>query len=160
MFISLVDIYRIDRNIISPTKDSNQKSQIISNEKLNSFFEEDEVIDFLKNDSSLYRIYPVGRIFQDPKLKFYGIHSVGGYHPAKFRHYNNLLNNSNNLLSFPVLRFLNVKYLLSPFELSHDMIELVDTKLYKSVMGKMDLKIYMIKNNLDRAWFVKRTIST
>jgi hypothetical protein len=158
MFISLVDIYRIDRNIISPTKDSNQKSQIISNEKLNSFFEEDEVIDFLKNDSSLYRIYPVGRIFQDPKLKFYGIHSVGGYHPAKFRHYNNLLNNSNNLLSFPVLRFLNVKYLLSPFELSHDMIELVDTKLYKSVMGKMDLKIYMIKNNLDRAWFVKRTI--
>ena len=106
----------------------------------------------------MYRIYPVGPLFQDPKLKFHGIQSVGGYHPAKFRHYNDLLNNSNNLLSFPILKSLNVKYLLSPFEISHDQIEMVDTVAYSSIMGNMDLKIYKIKDILNRAWFVKRTI--
>jgi hypothetical protein len=156
--ISVLDIYRIDKNIINPEKNSGQKSQLISNKKFDSFFVEDELIDFLKNDTDLYRVYPVGPLFQDPKLKFHGIQSVGGYHPAKFSHYNDLLNNSNNLLSFPILKSLNVKYLLSPFEISHDQIEMVDTVAYSSIMGNMDLKIYKIKDILNRAWFVKRTI--
>ena len=156
--ISVLDIYRINTNIINPDKNSGQKSQLISNEKFDSFFVEDKLTDFLKNDSDLYRIYPVGPLFQDPKLKFHGIQSVGGYHPAKFRHYNDLLDNSNNLLSFPILKSLNVKYLLSPFEVSHDQIEMIDTVPYSSIMGNMDLKIYKIKDSLNRAWFVKRTI--
>ena len=144
--ISVLDIYRINTNIINPDKNSGQKSQLISNEKFDSFFVEDKLTDFLKNDSDLYRIYPVGPLFQDPKLKFHGIQSVGGYHPAKFRHYNDLLDNSNNLLSFPILKSLNVKYLLSPFEVSHDQIEMIDTVPYSSIMGNMDLKIYKIKD--------------
>ena len=117
------------------------------------------MIDFLKNDSDLYRVYPVGRLFQDPKLKFYGIESVGGYHPAKFRHYNDLLSSSDNLSYFPFLQFLNVRYILSPNEFKDsNQFKLVNTVPYRSVMGNMDLKIYKIKNNLDRAWFVNKIV--
>ena len=51
-----------------------------------------------------------------------------------------------------------MKYLLSPFEVSHDQIEMIDTVPYSSIMGNIDLKIYKIKDSLNRAWFVKRTI--
>ena len=156
--LSLIDIYRIDQNIISPKEGSAQKSQIISKERLNSFFEEDEAIRFLKSDLDLYRVYPAGQLFQDPKLKFHGIQSAGGYHPAKFRHYTDLLSETNNLLSIPVLRFLNVKYLLSPVELNHSDFELSLNTLYNSSFGEIDLHIYKLKNNLDRAWFVKNII--
>ena len=158
LLLSIIDIYRVDKNIISPSDDSAQKSQIISTEKFNSFFEEDEAIKFLKNDLDLYRVYAAGELFQDPKLKFHGIQSVGGYHPAKFRHYTDLLNETNNLLSIPVLRFLNVKYLLSPVELNHKDFELSMNTPYNSAFGEIDLNIYRLKNNLERAWFVKNII--
>ena len=158
LLLSIIDIYRVDKNIISPSDDSAQKSQIISTEKFNSFFEEDEAIKFLKNDLDLYRVYAAGELFQDPKLKFHGIQSVGGYHPAKFRHYTDLLNETNNLLSVPVLRFLNVKYLLSPVELNHKDFELSMNTPYNSAFGEIDLNIYRLKNNLERAWFVKNII--
>ena len=158
LLLSIIDIYRVDKNIISPSEDSAQKSQIISTEKFNSFFEEDEAIKFLKNDLDLYRVYAAGELFQDPKLKFHGIQSVGGYHPAKFRHYTELLNETNNLLSIPVLRFLNVKYLLSPVELNHKDFELSMNTPYNSAFGEIDLNIYRLKNNLERAWFVKSII--
>ena len=147
-----------NKNIISPSDESAQKSQIISIEKFDSFFEEDEAIKFLKNESELYRVYPVGELFQDPKLKFHGIQSVGGYHPAKFRHYTDLLNETNNLLSISVLRLLNVKYLLSSVELNHKDFELSMTTPYSSAFGEIDLNIYRLKNNLQRAWFVKNII--
>ena len=158
LLFSIIDIYRIDKNIISPSDESAQKSQIISIEKFDSFFEEDEAIKFLKNESELYRVYPVGELFQDPKLKFHGIQSVGGYHPAKFRHYTDLLNETNNLLSISVLRFLNVKYLLSSVQLNHKDFELSMTTPYSSAFGEIDLNIYRLKNNLQRAWFVKNII--
>ena len=158
LLISIIDIYRIDKNIISPSEENPQKSQIISTEKFNSFFEEDEAIRFLKKNLELHRVYAAGELFQDPKLKFHGIQSVGGYHPAKFRHYTDLLNNTNNLLSIPVLRFLNVKYLLSPVELNHKDFELSIKTPYNSAFGKIDLNIYKLQNHLPRAWFVKNTI--
>ena len=134
------------------------KTQIVSKEKFDSFFKEDEAIRFLKNDLDLYRVYSLGKLFQDPKLKFHGIQSVGGYHPAKFRHYTDLLSETNNLSLIPVLKFLNVKYLLSPVELNHSEFELSLNTEYYSAFGNTDLHIYRLKNNLDRAWFVKNII--
>ena len=68
------------------------------------------------------------------------------------------MNQTNNLLSVPVLRFLNVKYLLSPVEVNHKDFELSMNTPYNSAFGKIDLNIYRLKNNLQRAWFVKNTI--
>ena len=108
LIVSLVDIYRIDNRIINPDEDSGQQNQITSINNFESVFEQDETISYLKDNLGLNRIYPAGSLFTDPKFKYHGIESVGGYHPAKFGHYSELLKNSNNLLSIPVLQFLNV----------------------------------------------------
>ena len=57
-----------------------------------------------------------------------------------------------------MLRFLNVKYLLSPVEVNHKDFELSMKTPYKSAFGTIDLNIYKLKNNLPRAWFVKNII--
>ena len=107
----------------------------------------------------LNRIYPAGYIFTDPKFKYYGIESVGGYHPAKFGHYTNLMKNSNNLLSIPIMQMLNVKYIISPVEINHSMLSFERSTTFNSVNGNINVFIYSLYNSAPRAWFVKDVIS-
>lgn len=158
LIVSLVDIYRIDNQIINPTFNSGRQTQIISNNNFDKIFEEDETIKFLKQNLYSNRIYPTGSIFTDPKFKYYGIESVGGYHPAKFGHYSNLMKNSNNLLSIPVMQMLNVKYIISPVEINHSMLTFVKTTKFNSVNGSSNVYIYELKGSAPRAWFVKDVI--
>ena len=159
LIISLIDIYRIDSQIINPQPFSGGQTQIISNYDFDRIFEEDETIIFLKENLGLNRIYPAGAIFTDPKFKYYGIESVGGYHPAKFGHYSNLMKNSNNLLSIPVMQMLNVKYIISPIEINHSMLSFVKNTEFNSVNGSMNVFIYSLNNSAPRAWFIKDVIS-
>ena len=159
LIISFMDIYRIDSQIIDPQPNSGRQTQIINNKEFDRIFEEDETIIFLKENLGLNRIYPTGSIFTDPKFKYYGIESVGGYHPAKFGHYANLMRNSNNLLSIPVMQMLNVKYIISPIEINHSMLKLVKSTLFNSVNGNMNVFIYSLEKSAPRAWFVRDVIS-
>ena len=159
LIISLMDIYRIDSQIINPQPASGRQTQIISNYDFDRIFEEDETIIFLQENLGLNRIYPTGSIFTDPKFKYYGIESVGGYHPAKFGHYTDLMKNSNNLLSIPVMQMLNVKYIISPIEINHSMLKFVKSTAFNSVNGNMNVFIYSLENSAPRAWFVRDVIS-
>ena len=159
LIISLMDIYRIDAQIIDPQPASGRQTQIISNYDFDRIFEEDETIIFLQENLGLNRIYPAGSIFTDPKFKYYGIESVGGYHPAKFGHYTDLMKNSNNLLSIPVMQMLNVKYIISPIEINHSMLQFVKSTAFNSVNGNMNVFIYSLENSAPRAWFVRDVIS-
>ena len=159
LIISLMDIYRIDSQIIDPQPASGRQTQIISNYDFDRIFEEDETIIFLQENLGLNRIYPAGSIFTDPKFKYYGIESVGGYHPAKFGHYTDLMKNSNNLLSIPVMQMLNVKYIISPIEINHSMLKFLKSTAFNSVNGNMNVFIYSLKNSAPRAWFVRDVIS-
>ena len=158
LILSLFDIYRIDNRIINPNQDSGQQNQITSIDNFESVFYEDETIIFLKENLGLNRIYPAGSLFTDPKFKYHGIESVGGYHPAKFGHYSELLKNTNNLLSIPVLQFLNVKYIISPVEISHQKLMLEKKAIFQSVNGKKNVYIYHLDQSNPRAWFVKDVI--
>ena len=159
LIISLMDIYRIDSQIIDPQPASGRQTQIISNYDFDRIFEEDETIIFLQENLGLNRIYPAGSIFTDPKFKYYGIESVGGYHPAKFGHYTDLMKNSNNLLSIPVMQMLNVKYIISPIEINHSMLKFLKSTAFNSVNGNMNVFIYSLDNSAPRAWFVRDVIS-
>ncbi len=159
LIISLIDIYRIDSQIINPQPSSGSQNQIIDKRNFNRIFEEDETIIFLKENLGLNRIYPAGSIFTDPKFKYYGIESVGGYHPAKFGHYSELMKNSNNLLSIPVMQMLNVKYIISPIQISHSMLSFVKSTEFHSVNGSINVFIYSLDNNAPRAWFVRDVIA-
>ena len=159
LIFSLFDIYRIDNRIINPKKDSGQQNQITSIDNFESVFYDDETIIFLKENLGLNRIYPAGSLFTDPKFKYHGIESVGGYHPAKFGHYSELLKNTNNLLSIPVLQLLNVKYIISPVEISHPKLFLEKKTVFQSVNGKKNVYIYYLDQSNPRAWFIKDVIS-
>ena len=158
LILSLFDIYRVDSRIINPRQDSGQQNQITTIESFESVFNEDETIIFLKENLGLNRIYPAGSLFTDPKFKYHGIESVGGYHPAKFGHYSELLKNTNNLLSIPVLQFLNVKYFISPVEISHPKLILEKESVFQSVNGRKKVYIYNLDQSNPRAWFVKDVI--
>jgi hypothetical protein len=45
--------------------------------------EEDPVAGFLSKDQDLFRVYPLGRMFTDNTLNAHKVASVGGYHAAK-----------------------------------------------------------------------------
>tara|TARA_Y100001970_G_scaffold263163_1_gene348288 strand:+ start:1399 stop:3465 length:2067 start_codon:yes stop_codon:yes gene_type:complete len=158
LVFSLIDIYRINNRIINPKEDSGQQNQITTIDNFESVFNEDETIIFLKENLGLNRIYPAGSLFTDPKFKYHGIESVGGYHPAKFGHYSELLKNTNNLLSIPVLQFLNVKYFISPVEISHPKLILEKESVFQSVNGSNKVYIYNLDQSNPRAWFVKDVI--
>tara|TARA_B100000212_G_scaffold7640_1_gene5771 strand:- start:667 stop:1578 length:912 start_codon:yes stop_codon:yes gene_type:complete len=156
--ISFLDIQRIDFQILNPPKDSGQKSQMVSKEFFNSIFIEDETIIFLKDNLKSNRIYPAGSLFTDPKFKYHGIESVGGYHPAKFNHYAKLMSNTNNLLSIPVLQFLNVKYFISTTQINHPKLKYIKTTNFNSINGLKRIFIYELENFTEKAWFVRNVI--
>lgn len=158
--LSFIDIYRVDKRIINPSKNDSQQSQLIEKNIFDQYFTEDETISFLLADKTSYRIYPVAQLFQDPKFKYFGIESVGGFHPAKFYHYSALMKNSNNLLSIPVLKFLNVKYFISTIEIDNQNFHLIKKTNFHSVTYSGDVYIYEFLNALPRAWFAKRAIKS
>ena len=61
-----------------------------------------------------FRICPAGPLFAENKFALFGIESVGGYHPAKLKLYEESLAKTENLSSINVLRLLKVGYIVMP----------------------------------------------
>jgi len=129
LIILLIDIGRINRRIINPPKDF--ANPVIKNQKyLNAQFNNDEIIKFFKKDKAKFRVFPIGG-FADNRLAAFNIETISGYHPAKLASYEKLINE----VGFKnVLKLLNVKYILSPQQLSDQ--EKVDLSLVRVKSGK------------------------
>lgn len=69
-------------------------------------------VSFLGSQPGAFRVFPLGEVFQSNALALGGVESVGGYHPAKLRVYQDLLE-ENRLMSPGILKMLNVRYVLS-----------------------------------------------
>ena len=54
--------------------------------------------------------------------------------------------------------FLNVKYIISPVEISHQKLMLEKKAIFQSVNGKKNVYIYHLDQSNPRAWFVKDVI--
>ena len=59
-------------------------------EKINLYFRETPLINYLKNDNSHFRIFPVDELNSN-KYGYWGIQSIGGYRAVKFRHFQDLM---------------------------------------------------------------------
>jgi len=118
VLVFIVDLYRVDFKFI---KEAELPSVL---------YAPDDVVKFLKKDSSLYRIFPVHyEHTQDGLLAVHNLQSIGGYTGNPPRRYQEFIGAGKsvmfiprNLITYPhMLNLLDVKYLISyplPEELS------------------------------------------
>ena len=109
----------------------------------------------LLKDNSLYRVFPMGQLFQDTHWSYY-YQSIGGYSPAKMQTIQELVDNclyqslGDGLpINWNVVNMLNVKYLIAqqPIQSPH----------LQPVASDSRKKLYAYRNlqALPRAFFVK-----
>ena len=151
---SVIDIGIVDQQIIEPDKKSYRQSTITKKSLKSAYLSEDEVIRFLKQDTSKYRILPLGNLQNKNRWSAFQIESVMGYHPAKIYRYNKV-KDEVGWNSLGILQMLNVKYIISQQELPHPAFEIVFSgKLFHQ--GKYQkANVYKFKYFTPRAFFIE-----
>ena len=150
--LSMIDLALVDHQIIAPDKDSYRQSTMNKRSVKSTYLSEDEVIRFLKKDTTQFRILPLGSLANENRWSAFQIESIMGYHPAKIYRYNKL-KDEVGWNSLGVLQMLNVKYVIIMEELPHPAFELVFTgKLFHQ--GKYQkTNVYQFKYALPRVIF-------
>lgn len=154
--VALLDLLWIDIQIIYPSDASLRTPVFTASRQVDRAFQPDEITRYLASQSGEFRIYPAGPLFTENKFALSGIESVGGYHPAKLKLYEEFLAKTENLSSINILRMLNVGYILSPVPLKHTALEPVKTGLLQLAGGPVPVNIYRLQSTLPRAWFAER----
>jgi len=154
--LALTDIGIVDRKIIQPDKQSGRASQLMSSSIIDRYFQHDQITKILTDDSEKpFRVYPAGALFSESRILAFGIESVGGYHPAKLKIYNDFLQRTNNAGTLPLMRMLNVKYLLSPQPINFPGLMQIRQGKMKTGRGNLPVTLYELDDFQPRAWFVK-----
>jgi Bacterial membrane protein YfhO len=139
----VIDLWRVD---VRPMEITKQKLD-------QTVFRKTDVVTFLQNDKSLFRVADFAQ--QSPNvMAYFGIQHVHGYHSAKMRSYQDLLdvagNGGGSVITNPFLwNLMNVKYLVTDKPLSDNM---------QPVLKSQDTQTLVYENPsvLPRAFFVNR----
>ena len=154
--LALTDIAIVDRKIIQPNKQSGRASQLMSNTIIDRYFQHDQITKILTDDNEKpFRVYPAGVLFSESRIVAFGIESVGGYHPAKLKIYNDFLQRTNNAGTLPLMRMLNVKYLLTPQPINFPGLIQIRQGNMKTGRGNLPVTLYELDDFQPRAWFVE-----
>ncbi len=152
--LAIIDVAIIDYRIVQPEPNSGRSSQLVNKKAIERYFQQDKITEYLSEDTTDFRVYPIGPLFGESRLQAFGIESVGGYHPAKLGIYNRFLANTNNISTLPLMRMMNIKYILSPQVINHSELEEVFSDNMQTGSGKYPIWIYNISDSMSRAWFV------
>jgi len=123
-------------------------------------FAPDATVRFLKSDASLYRILPLGGLFQDNTWMYHTIQSLGGYSPAKIKIYQEMIDSCFTRSPDPrfpyfnihIARMLNAKYIVVPGQLPETTMPVVNVDQAKRLVT------YENPHVLPRAWFVDEVV--
>jgi len=151
--LAIGDLLLLNAKIVSPPEASLRPPVLVQRQQVETALAPDDVTGFLASQKGPFRIYPVGPLFGENKFALSGIESVGGYHPAKLRNYEEFLQRTENLSSLAALRMLNVRYVVSPAEVQHPDLEPVKQGTLRLVSGDVPAWVYRLKANCPRAWF-------
>ena len=94
--------------------------EISKTDTVSESLQKTDVVDFIQQDKSKFRIADFAMAGISPNLPaFFRLENIGGYHPAKLRVYQDMLDvadqGSTNQVTNPFLwNLLNVKYIISP----------------------------------------------
>jgi hypothetical protein len=152
MSLSVVDLILVNHQIIQPEKGSYRQSTMTKRSVKSAYLNEDEIIRFLKKDTTLYRILPLGSLANENRWSAFQIESIMGYHPAKIYRYNKV-KDEVGWNSLGVMQMLNIKYLITLEELPHPAFDLVFVgKLFHQ--GKyQQTNVYQFKYTIPRVFF-------
>lgn len=152
IIISIIDMARIDLSIIEPNNNQYRSSTLIKKVDQSTYYTEDEIIKYLKNDTSKYRVLPLGTLANENRWSAFGVESIEGYHPAKMSNYS-IIKDNVGWSYMGILQMLNVKYLITLDEISHsDFIHVFTGELFHQ--GKfVRANIYKFNKFLPRAFF-------
>lgn len=101
--------------------------------QLDQQFLPDQTVRFLQEQPGQFRILPLGDLYQDNTFAYHGLQSMYGYHPAKLKIYQTMLDSCLTRTpdpSFPynmnVINMLNVRYIVVGAQLPADKFTLVN----------------------------------
>jgi hypothetical protein len=146
MLISVIDLWRFSHQFFEPQSPGDALGGLRPN----------KVVEALKQDKSMFRVMPLGRIAQDNRWAAWEVPSMGGYHGAKMRSYQDYLDYVLNKGSDPRIPVnfdgysaLNCKYFVAegqlPPELGFEQVAIDQTDKWV---------LYRNPKALDRAYFV------
>ena len=110
--LSILDLMRIDYQLVSPSEESLRRSPLQPKAYVTRFLKSDPVIDFLQQDPGPFRVFPLEQIQNEDRFAAFGLESIGGYHPAKLANYEKF-RAGTKLQSTGILQMRNVKDLIS-----------------------------------------------
>jgi len=104
VFFALLDLWLVDTRYLN---DSNYTKVKDSN-----YFEETVADKSILADKSHYRVFNVNNPFNEARTSYHH-HSLGGYHGAKMRRYQDLIDQHLSKNNLNVLKMLNTKYVIT-----------------------------------------------
>jgi hypothetical protein len=152
VLLSILDLGRVDKQIIEPSHDSFRVSTLQPKAYLERYVQEDPVMDFLSADTSTFRLFPLGDLMNENRWATGKIQSVMGYHAAKLANYDRFIQGTG-FGSLGIMRMLNIKYLVSLRRFNDPRFREVFTgNLY--FRGRYQpAVVYKLNSPLNRAWF-------
>jgi len=147
LLIAGIDLYIVVQNgsFISP------KPLAALDEK----FVPDATTTFLQKQPGLFRVFPLGELFQDNSFAYHGLQSIGGYSPAKLKIYQTLIDSCLYRgpdpafpLNMNIVNMLNAGYIMAQGRLPEDRFTLVNVDQAKKILTYKNL------GALPRAFFV------
>ncbi|MCF7793721.1 MAG: YfhO family protein [Candidatus Cloacimonetes bacterium] len=146
MILVVVDLLLVDSRFLQ---------NVVPQNYIDKTYVKTEADKFLEKDNETFRIYPLGGGFGQNQWGYYN-QTIGGYHGAKLKRYQEILDNCLNYefqnripINWNIVNMLNVKYVIFQENLPLENLE------YAFYDRRQKQTIFKNKNYLPRAWFVK-----
>jgi len=166
LVITLVDLFYVNGYIVHPERGwKSEHYRIISDRsERDRLLKSDPLIEFLKTDDSLFRVFPAPSVqlerwshnaypFSDNRFMIFKIFSLGGYHAAKLKIYQDVMDRmfamfQRGYIPKQILNMLNTKYLLAMYPLFKD------SPVYPEVFKGAGYYVYRNSEALPRVFLV------